>query len=1142
MAGFIYFGKCIFASHYTTSIPTATAVGTYTVWYKVEGGSNYNDTAPAKVDVTIGKATMTPTPTLQLVTMQQKTPKTAWVYGETDVVPDVTGNASGGVVTTVYSDGSSEMPTDAGTYTVWASIAATANYYGVERTNEVSFTITKAPHSDMTAAQTVTVSRNGVTDGKLDLGAYLAEATEWTVKATDGTLITAASNGGGTVLNYTAAQTAAVSSTGSVQITVTSKNYADYTLTVNFRTASAFTLRFESNGGTEIPSRILSENAAYGPLPTAEQVQRAGYIFDGWYTDAAFTAPATAETGIGSADATVYAKWNQITRTVTLDLNGHGSIPDSYEKTMADSKITYTAQDSDFTLPVLADLEGAPTYTFGGWMKNGSDPAQINVTIVVSDLEDASYTAFWVVGEKVGVVTFEKGDAETGLMGLASMDEGTVSTDSAESTAEAGQAAKNLAEVMKEVTCEQDDTGDAENTVTVAMDLKPVDDNDPAKLDDDTREAMDKIKEASGSGDEAVKDDLVNISVTQTTTNDADEVVSRKPLPDIGRVVEIPLQYNLTGRYRPQIFHYHDGAAVAFTCLASRPVNSFTNGTFYVSGSGASAIIYIYTRYFSTYSVTTTEVPAHTVMFETNGGSEIGSVTVVDQQTLTRPDNPAKDSGDVAHSYVFDGWYAASDFSTVYDFSAPVTRDMTLYAKWREIIIYTVTLHRNDGTDATENCKTDENGRIIAEPVDDISMDVRDITMRQLLESNGPDQIWIVGIEDGKMLVSRREYRETYTSNPVWTGVYSAGEALDAAIEFDGKWVLRANDVKYTLETEDQPWYFWIIPDGTLLAQHGEDETTRLTLDTGVTKVSACRGYSSNFYPEQDQGLVAAYIKDGLPYYIQYVYDTQLEAKRWLPPELLIDEEVEDFRVHRLNDYRLGFELTTAERNIWAYTGRTYVAQAVPKEQDGVSLSDKTMFLYAPWDTDLSVEYSNAISDDSLTLYIYVSKPVRYFYSWHDILSFDEESIEYSMIDGVEIGNVDGGAVITVHLKSAPKKLITTAVVNPTDSPSLQAEIVDCGYIKAPKATLTFDTTVYRRLAVQTERAGIRNTGTGFQYAGITERRLAARETLNGIRNTAAGIQYAAITDIRNSTQHEVGAFRCTDSGMNYEQVAPSPI
>ena len=690
---------------------SGTNVGEYDVTFTgvtvnetKDSTGNYVVTGTANGTLTVSKATM-PAPTLQLVTlvtMQQKTPKTKWVYGETDVVPDVTGNASGGVVTTFYSDGGSEMPTDAGTYTVWASIAATANYYGVEKTNEVSFTITKAPHSDVTAAQTVTVSRNGVTDGKLDLGAYLADATGWTVKSTDGTLITAASNGGGTVLNYTAAQTEAVSSSGGVEITVTSRNYEDYTLTVNFRTASAFTLRFESNGGTEIPSRVLSEDAAYGPLPTAAQVRRAGYTFDGWYTDAAFTAPASAETSIGSADATVYAKWTVERRTITLDLNGYGT----------NTAIDYSAADADFDLPVPADIKDrTPTYTFAGWQKNGTEPAQIHVTIIVADLENASYTASWVVGEKVGEVTFEKGNADTDLMGLASMDEGTVSTGSG-STADAGQAAQKLADVMKEVACEQSDAGDAENTVTVAMDLKPVDDTDPTKLDADTREAMDKIKEASGSGDETVKDDLVNISVTQTTTDENDAVVNQKTLPDIGRVVEIPLQYNLTGRYRPQIFHYHDGRAIEFTRLASRPVSSFTNGTFYVSGSGASAIIYIYTQYFSIYSITTTETPTHTVMFETNGGSEIGSVTVVDQQRLKMPGEPTKDSQDEVRSYVFDGWYAASDFSVAYDFDAPVTRDMTLYAKWREIITYTVTLHRNDGTDAAESRKTDGNGRI----------------------------------------------------------------------------------------------------------------------------------------------------------------------------------------------------------------------------------------------------------------------------------------------------------------------------------------------------------------------------------------------------------------------------------------------
>ena len=129
-----------------------------------------------------------------------------------------------------------------------------------------------------------------------------------------------------------------------------------------------------------------------------------------------------------------------------------------------------------------------------------------------------------------------------------------------------------------------------------------------------------------------------------------------------------------------------------------------------------------------------------------------------------------------------------------------------------------------------------------AEAVDDISMDVRDITMRQLLESNGPDQIWVVGIEDGKMLVSRRDYSESYSSNPKWTGVYTAGEAIDAAIEFDGTWALRSDGDNFTIETEDQPWYFWVTPDNVLLAQRGEVEESRVELDTGVTAVSACRG------------------------------------------------------------------------------------------------------------------------------------------------------------------------------------------------------------------------------------------------------------------------------------------------------------
>lgn len=44
---------------YSTTIPTGTDAGSYTVWYKVEGTTNYEGTDPVKVDVTISKVNYT---------------------------------------------------------------------------------------------------------------------------------------------------------------------------------------------------------------------------------------------------------------------------------------------------------------------------------------------------------------------------------------------------------------------------------------------------------------------------------------------------------------------------------------------------------------------------------------------------------------------------------------------------------------------------------------------------------------------------------------------------------------------------------------------------------------------------------------------------------------------------------------------------------------------------------------------------------------------------------------------------------------------------------------------------------------------------------------------------------------------------
>jgi uncharacterized repeat protein (TIGR02543 family) len=70
-----------------------------------------------------------------------------------------------------------------------------------------------------------------------------------------------------------------------------------------------------------------------------------------------------------------------------------------------------------------------------------------------------------------------------------------------------------------------------------------------------------------------------------------------------------------------------------------------------------------------------------TVIFETNGGRNIDSVTGVRGQRLPQPSSPKKRG----HSFV--GWYREPNFTTVWDFKRDVlVGSITLYAKWEAIV------------------------------------------------------------------------------------------------------------------------------------------------------------------------------------------------------------------------------------------------------------------------------------------------------------------------------------------------------------------------------------------------------------------------------------------------------------------------
>lgn len=76
----------------------------------------------------------------------------------------------------------------------------------------------------------------------------------------------------------------------------------------------------------------------------------------------------------------------------------------------------------------------------------------------------------------------------------------------------------------------------------------------------------------------------------------------------------------------------------------------------------------------------------HTVTFDSKGGSEITSKTIIHGDKITRPDDPTKQAT-ASETYTFDNWYTSDDngttlSETAFNFDTPITSDITLYAKW----------------------------------------------------------------------------------------------------------------------------------------------------------------------------------------------------------------------------------------------------------------------------------------------------------------------------------------------------------------------------------------------------------------------------------------------------------------------------
>lgn len=152
--------------------------------------------------------------------------------------------------------------------------------------------------------------------------------------------------------------------------------------------------------------------------------------------------------------------------------------------------------------------------------------------------------------------------------------------------------------------------------------------------------------------------------------SDDEDVTIYFPIP-AGKVT---LQkYNLTINYK-----YADGTEAKPThtesltygssySVASPLITGYTADKLTVSGSMPDSDV--------TVDVTFT-AKDYTVTYESNGGRTVPSQAVKYNETANKPADPTK-SG-----CTFAGWYTEEKLTNKYDFAAPVTGNITLYAKW----------------------------------------------------------------------------------------------------------------------------------------------------------------------------------------------------------------------------------------------------------------------------------------------------------------------------------------------------------------------------------------------------------------------------------------------------------------------------
>ncbi len=598
---------------------------------------------------------------------------TGWTYGETANTP--TAVAKYGTIKYTYSntaDGTytEEVPTEAGTHYVKATVEETADYSGLE-SDAFEFVIGK---KTLTNDNITDIADQTYTGGEIKPTIEVKDGDKTLVLDTDYTV---------TYDNNTKA-----SDEAKVTVEIISNNYAgtlEKTFTILPKTInSAITLTAPVKNEvpqTEITTDEYTATVSWSPKVTDKFVYNTVYTATITITPKAnYTVKGIAENGYTVNGAqTVTNEADSAIVTAVYSATGIDDTVDTNEFTKPLEIVGWTYGDTP-NAPTASVKYGTPKYTY-------------------STAADGEYND--IVPTDAGTyyvkATVEETDKYTGL-----------ESDAVEFV------------IGKKILTNDNITKIADQTYT-GEEIKPVievkDGDKVLVLDTDYTVAYEKNIKASEEAKAKVEMISNNyegtleklFTILPKTINS--EIILTAPVKNGVPQTEMETnEYTATVAWSPEVtdkFGYSTvyTATITITPKANYTVKGIAENGYTVSDAetvtneaDSARVTAVYAATGSKSSGGSGSTKRYTVSFNTNGGNKITSQTVAKDNSVKEPTAPIKEN------FEFAGWYTDKELTTKYDFTEKVTKSFKLYAKWTE------QKQENDGSeDVVNNNSGNEN-------------------------------------------------------------------------------------------------------------------------------------------------------------------------------------------------------------------------------------------------------------------------------------------------------------------------------------------------------------------------------------------------------------------------------------------------